>query len=467
MYKFLIFILFATFLLSSNFVVYAQQPDYKQVDEKTYQQFMAGEWQNLADYGENAYEEGLDYFYLNLRVGIAFYQLRNYEKALDFLKRAYEQNPDDPYLQDYYYGALAQTGQEYEMGNLWEKSDALKAYPSPTRFMESFSFEGGVKNSTYSNDSIGALGFFGIAFRHGLSKNVKVFHSYSFLQQQNYWGQYRQHQYFVAPQFYLGKGLTLTPAFQFVLTDVFKLDDRSVRTEVRNELFVLPPRPNQPNNSISVPTTLRTDIDKTTKGTLRQIPIFSFIELRQTQGKFRWAAHASAIVTFHQQSAVSVETRRIERRQQINPQNNPIIENRTETKTFVSNVDSVSLQVQAGADLSLVLGNFAVGANVFLPFYESEIHYAVSPYIWWGFATGWALNVSAYQGNALNVIEQSGSFFNNSPDLLKNRMSLVLQKQLTPTLSMYLNYQFDSRTEGFVFRDYQFHSGFAGIKIML
>ena len=51
------------------------------VEQKTYQLYLDKNWNELITYGNKAIEKGYDYFYLQLRVGIAYYEKKNYRIA--------------------------------------------------------------------------------------------------------------------------------------------------------------------------------------------------------------------------------------------------------------------------------------------------------------------------------------------------------------------------------------------------
>ena len=50
-------------------------------DRETYQLFLAEQWKELIDRGQKALDENVDFFYLRMRMGLAYYNLQNYELA--------------------------------------------------------------------------------------------------------------------------------------------------------------------------------------------------------------------------------------------------------------------------------------------------------------------------------------------------------------------------------------------------
>lgn len=51
------------------------------VNQKTFQLFTDKNWTELIKFGNQAINKGYDYYYLQLRVGIAYYEKKNYALA--------------------------------------------------------------------------------------------------------------------------------------------------------------------------------------------------------------------------------------------------------------------------------------------------------------------------------------------------------------------------------------------------
>ena len=83
--------------------------DFTGVDTSTYRLYEKGEWKELTRVAREAYRQGIDYFYLRLRTGIAWYNLGNYMQAEINLEKALELNSTDRTAIEYlYYSYLMQ-----------------------------------------------------------------------------------------------------------------------------------------------------------------------------------------------------------------------------------------------------------------------------------------------------------------------------------------------------------------------
>ncbi|MEA1897743.1 MAG: hypothetical protein U9N53_08790 [Bacteroidota bacterium] len=81
-------------------------------EKKTFSLYKERNWSELIFWGKKAINEGNDYFYLRMRLGIAFYERKNYHRALIHFKKAAEFNDKDSYLLEYLYFANLFSGRE-------------------------------------------------------------------------------------------------------------------------------------------------------------------------------------------------------------------------------------------------------------------------------------------------------------------------------------------------------------------
>lgn len=58
------------------------QQSLPKVDALTYQLFQQKAWDNLIKEGNKAIQNGIDYYYLRVRMGIAYYEKGNYSGAI-------------------------------------------------------------------------------------------------------------------------------------------------------------------------------------------------------------------------------------------------------------------------------------------------------------------------------------------------------------------------------------------------
>ena len=76
-------IIIASLLMVFITVAKAQERlNYAEVDKQSYQLFLDGKWPELIQFSEEARKQGIDFFYLQARTGIAWYNLGKYRNAV-------------------------------------------------------------------------------------------------------------------------------------------------------------------------------------------------------------------------------------------------------------------------------------------------------------------------------------------------------------------------------------------------
>jgi len=236
--------------LSLSLAIQAQdKPTYREVDELTYGLYVKGDWHGLIREGKEAIRGGIDYYYLRMRIGIAYYELHRYQSAIPHFEKALAENPDNPAAQEYMYYAYLFSGRQMDAlhtaegfsAELAEKT-GLRPDASMYSVVPSFTWAGydtdeAILQAAYADAEAGegfrsipksfALG--GLTISHKLGSHVLLSHSLQFMGKTNYLsgssgGQaytvqeqhITQFQYYLSPLLRLAKGLTLAPAFHFV-----------------------------------------------------------------------------------------------------------------------------------------------------------------------------------------------------------------------------------------------------------
>ncbi|WP_158860645.1 tetratricopeptide repeat protein [Lunatibacter salilacus] len=93
--------------------LFAQQ-SLPQVDALTYRLFQQKAWGELIKEGKKAIQNGMDFYYLRVRMGIAFFEKTNYHEAIRHLEKASKMNNAEAYIQEYLYYAYLFAGRNTE-----------------------------------------------------------------------------------------------------------------------------------------------------------------------------------------------------------------------------------------------------------------------------------------------------------------------------------------------------------------
>jgi tetratricopeptide (TPR) repeat protein len=136
-------IVFLFFLLTN---VSAQEKwNYPETEKKSYLLYSQQKWEELIDYTHEARKNGIDFFYLQARTGIAYYNLKKYNHAIPYFWKAWESDHSQEWLQEYLYYSLVFAGRSVEASKISDKFTA--SLKQKTGFQKSkpirAAFEGG------------------------------------------------------------------------------------------------------------------------------------------------------------------------------------------------------------------------------------------------------------------------------------------------------------------------------------
>lgn len=253
MYRRLVYIVF--FILITAKVSGQNFSDFRTVDSLTYSFYEQQNWDSLIFTAKQGINNKVDYYYLRVRIGIAFYEKQKFRKAAYHFKKAIAFNAMEDFVFEYLYYSYVYGGMKAEAKALTASfSEALKEKLKVNRhnLIDELYIEGGptlgsndlkkgkpspnisniiLKEQELTND----VRYFALGVRHTLSKRIEFFHSASAIDIgktqhiEVYDGivdnPYRifQRQYYVAPSFYLGKGYSLKPAYHYLNVNYDKL----------------------------------------------------------------------------------------------------------------------------------------------------------------------------------------------------------------------------------------------------
>lgn len=219
--------------------------EFRQVDTLTYKYYLNAEWERLVGLGEEAIEQGIDYYYLRMRVGIAWYELEKYLFAAKHFRKALVFNSPDPLAEEYLYYCYLNSG-KYSLAREYlrklkspgrEKADSLYGLPALNVTAEagpmfhSYSMDPKAKDLDGAQNIYGDISYPESAFYSNITLGLKtgraadVLTSYTYLADNkkhlamagdstilNEDVSQTQHQFFVHLPLHLGKGFKLTPA---------------------------------------------------------------------------------------------------------------------------------------------------------------------------------------------------------------------------------------------------------------
>jgi len=87
---------------------------FRYADSLTYNLYLQKNWNDLIKTGKEAISSGHDYYYMRMRLGIAFYERRNYGLAAKHFSKALEFNRKDPIALEYLFYSYYLSGKHFQ-----------------------------------------------------------------------------------------------------------------------------------------------------------------------------------------------------------------------------------------------------------------------------------------------------------------------------------------------------------------
>jgi len=191
--------------------------DYIEVEKTSYELYLSQDWEELVAFGKQAEEAGITYFYFNLRMGIAFFKLKEYKKSKDYLTKANQENSFNKVVIEYLFWDNYYLLKEKESALWYAKLDDTiqqRINYIPPKTLESIFIEGGQKISTDRNVA-DKIDYFNFGITLNLGARLKIDQGYTFLQQNLNWGNLKQHQYYINPKIRFKKSMEFNLGFHF------------------------------------------------------------------------------------------------------------------------------------------------------------------------------------------------------------------------------------------------------------
>ncbi|WP_372948034.1 tetratricopeptide repeat protein [Mariniphaga sp.] len=230
--------------------VQAQQKlNYPEVDKVSYELYMQGKWTELIDYSKEARRQDIDFFYLQARTGIAYYNLKKYRIASEWFLKAWESDQSFEWLQEYLYYSLLWGGRASEASKvagsfspeMQDKISFSEKKITRVGLEAGYSFNPDFEtlNAAPHGQQAGVGEDYGEAFylknyhfesfdlSHRITPGISVNHNLTYVglnrEQQIDWGsansfpmETNQFQYYLNPQFLLGKKLNISPSISAI-----------------------------------------------------------------------------------------------------------------------------------------------------------------------------------------------------------------------------------------------------------
>lgn len=451
------YVIFLTMALFFRFV-YGQE-NFSIVDSVSYQMYLQKQWKELCKYGSSAAQNGMDYYYLDVRIGVAYFERGNYQKAELYFRKALANNSASPFAQTYLFWTLYNSGAEPEAAKMFTSfSDSLQKEISyhPHKVLNSVYLESGIKFS--SNQSTAAnLYYENAALSHRFSPRFELSESYVYMNQKLVWGNMFQNQLILTPTVHLNKRWTISLTLNYSNYQSQLNYSDSFHWQNSTQQFI-GGHPFKLDSSITK--------NYTFDGGYKQNALLSQINFNRRAGNWSITPHLAVYTQWENPNYKQVA--RGDYQITSYAATPPSINYRHDTLSSIVTQKSTFLTWQLGINLSYtVLNRLTLGMDVNYIHYSGFNKLNASPYL--SFQISKHVGMSVYYVTKKNYLLalNGGSLFLNSYNAVKNKVSVSTYYILSRRLQLFVSYQHEKNTDNLSLRDYQLNSLYIGLKIKL
>jgi tetratricopeptide (TPR) repeat protein len=150
-----------------------EQRDFRYYDGLTYSQYLAGNWDDVIQTARNGLDAGYDYYYLRMRLAIAYYNKSRFRQADRHFRQALRYDSLSAAAKEYLYYANMYLGREQTAQSYYD----VRENPA-NPFFHSIYLEGGLKSNTSNTTTTGDIRYGLVSLRHQLSARLHYYHAY-------------------------------------------------------------------------------------------------------------------------------------------------------------------------------------------------------------------------------------------------------------------------------------------------
>jgi hypothetical protein len=432
------------------------QTTYKEVESTSYTLYQNKDWTALAAFGEKAQENGFDYFYLNLRLGIAYFNLRNYKTSKIYLEKANKSNSYNEATKEYLFWNNYHLLKEKEAKNWYTQLDDTTQQRidyQPEKIINSVYIGLGQK---FSNDKnvAGNVNYFNVILHHHLTGRIDLKQGYTFTNQNIVWGDFTQHQYYLNPSFLINKTLKFnvaTHGAQYKSNLDFRI----------NSSFQTPPPRQMPfPGSTFTETNKKSSYD--IKGTYKENGVLIQPRITKEWNHFIVSPYFSSYTVFQEPNYKEQISDTTTTTEKVGP---TIINQTTEGNDVVNTPNnSSSNQYSYGATIYFKYKSISLGADIKYISYSENNAFFLSPFLKIKMSKKVHLSAYYFSKKAYTISMFEGSQLINSYDDIK-KFSLTAQYYVSKKTNLYFTYQHENIKDGLSTLEYQFNSIYIGLKL--
>ena len=179
-------IMIGTLVLAVNNLLAQTNRNFAWYDKYTYEAYQNKEWNEVISVGKEAIKDGVDFFYLRMRIGIAYYEQAKYRSAIACFKKALEFNANDPLTLEYLYYSYKFSGRIFDAGLVYARHKSQltsRKVKNPSGIITGFYTEAGLRFPGLVLQDYGPIKYVHAGLEQQLGSKLNLYHGYSRLSQ--------------------------------------------------------------------------------------------------------------------------------------------------------------------------------------------------------------------------------------------------------------------------------------------
>lgn len=441
------------------------QISYPEADSISYQLYNGKDWSKLLRFAKETEKQGVKFYLLDIRAGIAAYELGRWSIAEFYFNEAREEYPAGYVAPEYLYWIYHFTGRKVEERNIAKAlpdSISLRIGYKEHNYLENIYLEGGLRFSD-NVDSAGHNYYYSLSANHKLNSRFSIYQNFTMFHQNLYWSKYEQQQYTIYPSYYLGKSWEVGAAVSLINFNR-KLNVHYEGAELldHRELFT-------PMGIVVRDSSLITLTDLKGKSIVRTLDLHLNINKRIHEFSFTGQAvlYAESVIPHYDSISTGIYRTVI-----IPPDGSVNTIDLTTVETHPINQVTTKMQYQLGGsiDYTLRFGKsiwLRPGIEAHAVLLEKSSEILLVPYMEFVMLNrfslfGYYLQKGAYPASFFN-----GTHVFNTYDKYEHRISMSLGFALNAKTGISITYQNDKITDSFTGYRYSFNSGYIGLNVKL
>jgi tetratricopeptide (TPR) repeat protein len=439
-------------------LLHGQKPDFVTVDTLSYHYFLRGEWDSLISIVNKGFEHNIESYYIHLRLGVAYYEKRQYVDAEKYLSKTWAQDPYNEYNLLILQLTKLNLGDYYNAVELYQdmSNDEKKNGVNLMKPVSSTHFTAGIKAS--DNKKFKSQMFFTSAgVGHSVSQKFTLYESVTYLNSKNQtWGSWQQMQFMAMGSFHGKRGRLDACVHPYSVESTVDYTNSSRQWGTRNNPYPFIDR---------VDSTYTTQVD--IEGSSATRGIYSQLTYNQRIGGLWWSVFGGFLAE-KQKPDLLYNYYYASNFRYYTPDSTLVDDLLFDERYIIDYKQKISRRkLIAGASIQyskIWKERISLGMNIYQSF--NSVNTIFSPFVKLSM-NRISVYASYFYKDSGFIAERNGAILNNTADIIHNRIEIKATLKIKPGVIVDVTGQIEKRTDDFTGKRYSLNTLAGGIVIFM